>query len=74
MVSTGNVLAKANALFAGTDEPKAGPANSDSSKASLSLKQAANMKKALNTSINRIDLLTDSKIGEIKNLMKELAE
>ena len=32
------------------------------------------MKKTLNNSINRIDLLTDSKIGEVKHLLKELAE
>lgn len=31
------------------------------------------MKKNLENTINRIDLLTDSKIGEIKNLMRDLA-
>ena len=28
----------------------------------------------INRNLNRVDLLTDSKIGEIKGLMKDLAE
>ena len=32
------------------------------------------MKKSLQSNINRVDLLTDSKIGEVKGLMKELAD
>ena len=40
----------------------------------VSLKEAAEMKKALQGSINRVDLLTDSKITDIKGLMRGLAE
>ena len=40
----------------------------------VSLKEAAEMKKALQGSINRVDLLTDSKIKDIKGLMRGLAE
>ena len=32
------------------------------------------MKKKLQQNINRIDLLTDSKIGDIKGLLKDVAE
>ena len=32
------------------------------------------MKKTLQTNINRIDLLTDARIGEIKGLMKSMAD
>ena len=73
LASTGDILGKANNLFSGDDQ-KVCPANSDSSKKSLSVAAAANMKKALTSNINRIDLLTDSKIGEVKSLMKELAD
>jgi len=39
----------------------------------MSIIAAAKMKKNLENTINRIDLLTDSKIGEIKTLMRDLA-
>ena len=41
---------------------------------SLSIVAAANMKKKLQSNINRIDLLTDSKIGDVKGLLKSLTE
>ena len=34
----------------------------------------ANTAMKINRTLNRMDLLTDSKIGEIKGLMKDLAE
>lgn len=39
----------------------------------MSLEAAANMKKNLTQNINRIDLLTDAKIGDVKSLLTELA-
>ena len=41
---------------------------------SLSLVAAANMKKNLQQNINRIDLLTDAKIGDIKIIMKDMTD
>jgi len=32
------------------------------------------MKKKLDQNINRIDLLTDSKIGDVKNILRDLAD
>ena len=40
----------------------------------LTLEKAVAMKKGLQNNINRIDLLTDSRIGEIKSLLKEHSE
>ena len=70
MVSTGNIIGKASEFF----HKKESEPNSEVSKASLTLLAAANMKKTLQSNINRVDLLTDTKIGEIKSLMTELAE
>jgi len=39
----------------------------------LSLAAAAKMKQNLTHNINRVDLLTDAKIGDIKGLLTELA-
>ena len=35
---------------------------------------AGNLKKTLQTNVNRIDLLTDAKIGDIKSLMKTMTD
>ena len=43
----------------------------DSSKVNLSIQQAAKTKASLQNNINRVDLLTDSKIADIKKLMNE---
>ena len=46
-------------------------AGGDSAKLALA---AAKMKKTLENNINRVDLLTDGKIHDMKALMKDLAE
>ena len=43
-------------------------------KKQLSLVAASKLKVTLEQNINRVDLLTDTKIADVKVLMKELAE
>lgn len=65
-IDSTNLIGKADKVFA--------MPGSDSSKMSLSIVAAANMKKKLQSNINRIDLLTDSKIGDVKGLLKSLTD
>ena len=74
LVTTSNIIGKASEFFVGKKDSVPSDANShDSSKINCSLLAASNMKKALMNNINRVDLLTDSKIHEVKQLLKELA-
>ena len=65
-----------NRLSGNTDKVFSPPDSVDCSKSkiSLSIEAAARMKKTLQSNINRIDLLTDSKIGDIKGLLTSLSE
>ena len=69
LINTSNIIQNSSTVF-----QKKESLASDKSKMSVSLAAAAAMKKTLQNNINRVDLLTDTKIGDIKNLMKELAE
>ena len=67
------LVKNASDVFLKKDPPTTQPPPSDPSKVTMSIVAAAQMKKNLENTINRIDLLTDSKIGEIKTLMRDLA-
>jgi len=49
-------------------------ANTDSGKLNNSVDFADNLKNQMNVNLNRIDLLTDAKIGDIKGLMKSMSD
>mmetsp|Transcript_14119 Transcript_14119/g.19229 ORF Transcript_14119/g.19229 Transcript_14119/m.19229 type:complete len:98 (+) Transcript_14119:727-1020(+) len=69
-VSTASLLERRDEVFA-----RPMPSSpSDSNKMNLSIEAASNMKMTLQANINRIDLLTDAKIGDIKNLMKTMTD
>ena len=50
------------------------PASDAEKKSQAANEFASNVKKTLQTNINRIDLLTDAKIGDIKGLMKTMTD
>ena len=68
-VSTKSLLNHTDKVFA-----MPGSDHTDSQKMNASDSAAAAMKKVLSNNINRIDLLTDAKIGDMKGLMKTMTD
>lgn len=66
-VSTESLLNRRDVVFAL-------PASDAEKKSQAASEFANNVKKTLQTNINRIDLLTDAKIGDIKGLMKTMTD
>ena len=68
-VSTQSLLNRTDKVFAPPSSD-----HTDSQKMLHSDNAAAAMKKVLGNNINRIDLLTDAKIGDMKGLMKTMTD
>lgn len=68
-ISTKSLLGHTEKVFAPPSSD-----HTDSQKLSASDTAAAAMKKLLSNNINRIDLLTDAKIGDMKGLMKTMTD
>jgi hypothetical protein len=60
--------------FAHPDALQPGREGENPSSTSVNLKAVSNMKQNLTSMINRVDLLTDTKIGEVKKILKNILD
>lgn len=74
VLNTGQVVKNANTVFSQNGNVNVTSELPSSNHSTAQVVTAAGLRKELSSNIRRIDLLTDSKIGDIKNIMHELAD